>query len=99
MARTWAAVVLGVAMAAPASAEQVAPDIVVDELKPGVWLYVATREDGIPSNGLLVKTPRGLLLVDTPWNDARTATLVDWAKRSLGQPVVAAISTHSHGDR
>jgi glyoxylase-like metal-dependent hydrolase (beta-lactamase superfamily II) len=75
-----------------------APDVRVRQLKPDVWLHVTTSADGIDSNGLVVKLGNEALLVDTPWNDAQTERLLDWAERSAA-PVTSAVVTHSHRDR
>jgi metallo-beta-lactamase class B len=69
-------------------------------IAPDVWLYVSERkEDGVASNSLVVSLPGGPLLVDPPWADAQTDTILDWTQRTLGRPVAAAVSTHSHADR
>src|SRR5262249_49923015 len=54
---------------------------------------------GVPANGLIVKTKRGLLLVDTGWTEGQTERLVAWGERALGAFFVEAVITHSHGDR
>jgi glyoxylase-like metal-dependent hydrolase (beta-lactamase superfamily II) len=38
------------------------------------------------------------VVIDTPWDDALTATLLDWVERELGG-VKAVIVTHFHSDR
>jgi len=91
------------AATAPAAdpAEDVAlgNDLEVRALRPGYWLHVSKNGDGIPSNGMIVRTPKGLLLVDTAWTEGQTERLVAWAERALGAFFVQAIVTHSHGDR
>lgn len=52
-----------------------------------------------PANGLLVVTKKGIVLVDTPWNDKNTRNLVALAKRVFHRPVRLAIITHDHPDR
>jgi glyoxylase-like metal-dependent hydrolase (beta-lactamase superfamily II) len=73
------------------------PDLRVRSLKPGFWLQVNTY-DGIESNGLIVRFGEEALLVDTPWTDALTQTLLDWAEKNVGH-VTTAVVTHSHADR
>lgn len=82
---------------APVAADTLRADVVVRPLAAGVWLHTTTK-DGIPSNGLLVETPRGTLLVDTAWDDEQTALLLDWAAARL-RPVHRAVITHHHEDR
>jgi metallo-beta-lactamase class B len=72
----------------------------VRPLAPDVWLYVSERlSDGVASNSLVVSLPGGPLLVDPPWGEPQTDKVLDWVQRSLGRPVVGAVSTHSHEDR
>jgi beta-lactamase class D len=97
MRRTTA--LLAVLLPALAGAEDVAPDIAVNRIADGVWVHTTTRADGIPSNGLLVTTRDGLLLVDTPWTPDQTKRLVEWARTSLKQEVTRVVVTHSHEDR
>ena len=47
---------------------------------------------------MIVRTPRGLVLVDTGWTDGRADRLVEWGERAAGAAFVQAIVTHSHGD-
>lgn len=51
------------------------------------------------TSGLLVEARGGLVLVDTAWNDAQTAALLDLAERTLGRRVSAAVLTHVHDDK
>lgn len=75
------------------------PSLAVRPLRAGFWLYTSTREDGTPANGLIAPLPGGgALLVDTPWNDAQTETLLGWGRRAVGG-IREAVVTHSHADR
>lgn len=82
---------------------EVAPDLQVRVLRPGVWLHTSWKklDDGtpFPSNGLLVKDGRELLLVDTAWGEAPTSELLEWIDRTLKMPVRRAVVTHFHDDR
>jgi len=96
---------LAIATIAPAllAAEGTEPvrlgdDLEVRPLRPGYWLHVSTRE-GVPANGLIVRTKMGLLLVDTGWTSDQTRRLLAWAEASLHAPLVKVIVTHSHADR
>jgi len=81
----------------------VAPDLQVRPLRPGVWLHTSWKklEDGtpFPSNGLLVKDGRELLLVDTAWGEGPTSELLRWIDLTLKLPVRRAVVTHFHDDR
>lgn len=82
---------------------QVAPDVAVSLLEPGVWLHTSwyTYPGGarVPSNGLLVREGDHLLLIDTAWGELLTEQLLDWIDIHLGIPVTRALVTHSHHDR
>ena len=73
-------------------------DLDVREVAPGYWLHVAWANE-IPANGLIAKTPTGVVLVDPGWNDHQAERLVAWAEKTLGKPVAKAVVTHSHNDR
>jgi metallo-beta-lactamase class B len=76
--------------------------VVLTRIASGVWVVTSSqRWQGVPTpaNGLLVTTTKGIVLVDTPWNDRNTRTLLALAKRVFAQPVKLAIITHHHPDR
>jgi metallo-beta-lactamase class B len=52
-----------------------------------------------PANGLYLVTPKGVVLLDTPWDSAQFRPLLDsiWLRHK--QTVVLAIATHYHNDR
>jgi len=108
VARRWCALVLGLLTMAtvpalpaadPAEDIRLGNDLEVRSLRPGYWLHVSKDGQGIPANGMIVRTPRGLLLVDTGWTEGQTERLVAWGERAVGAFFVQAIVTHSHGDR
>ncbi len=90
---------LAAAHATPSTESQVT----IEKVARGVWIHTAmhTIEDygTFPSNGLLVDTREGLVLVDTAWNDAQTTFVLDWAEEHIGEPVTDAIVTHAHADK
>src|SRR6266508_3669869 len=83
----------------PAEETRLGSDLEVRALRPGYWLHVSRDGQGVPANGMIVRTPKGLLLVDTGWTEGQTERLVAWGERTLGAFFVQAIVTHSHGDR
>jgi len=86
--------------AAPRQGEvQLGPDLEVRRLRPGYWLHVSRDAQGVPANGMVVRTARGLLLVDTGWSADQTERLLSWSRRALGGRVREAVVTHSHNDR
>ena len=52
-----------------------------------------------PSNGLIVNTPDGILLIDAAWDERQTKQLLKWIKRNLKRKVFLCIITHAHDDR
>jgi metallo-beta-lactamase class B len=67
-----------------------------------VWIhttYKAYGSNNIPSNGLIVQTSAGLILIDTPWDDSLTALLLDTVKTKFKQTFTLAVITHAHDDR
>jgi len=78
-----------------------APDLEVRRLADGLWLHVAylNAARDLPTNGLVVETPAGAVLVDSGWNEAQGARLIAFAEERLHRPVAAVIVTHAHLDR
>src|SRR5438045_153585 len=74
-------------------------DLEVRRLRSTVWMHVSKDAQGVPANGLIVRTRKGLVLVDTGWTEGQTDRLVAWAERALGAFVAQAVVTHSHVDR
>jgi metallo-beta-lactamase class B len=71
----------------------------VSSLNKNTWNYEAWTSAGkhyFPSDGLIVKTDSGLVLIDTPVNDSLTEILLD---KFPGQKIALAIITHYHNDR
>lgn len=82
------------------------PKIVVTPLNDRVLVhttYGIYQNDSVPSNGLIIKTRDGIVLVDTGWdmdgNTDNTKQLLQWVAENLRQPVRLCIVTHAHGDR
>lgn len=77
-------------------------DVTVTPLAEGVWLHTSYYElkdyGRYPSNGLVVRTAEGALLIDTAWTPEQTAWLLDWAEANVGQ-AHGVVVTHWHGDR
>lgn len=65
--------------------------------------YGVYQKNSVPSNGLIIKTSNGIVLVDTGWdsdgNTDNTRQLLQWVADSLRQPVRLCIVTHAHEDR
>ena len=78
-------------------------EVRVEAFTDNVWIHTSyTRFDNgrwVFTNGLIIRTPDGPVLVDTAWTDEQTATVLDWVEREIGEPVIAAILTHAHHDK
>ncbi|QJW90490.1 subclass B1 metallo-beta-lactamase [Spirosoma taeanense] len=82
------------------------PKLTVTPLNDRVYVhttYGIYLNNAIPSNGLIIKTTDGIVLVDTGWdsdgNTDNTRQLLRWVADSLRQPVRLCIVTHAHEDR
>lgn len=89
---------------APTPAASASPeDVVFTQLAPTVWMHTSVqileRWGPVRSNGLVITSPDGILLVDTAWNDVQTEQILDWAVQTLGEPVRHAVFTHAHDDK
>ncbi len=77
-------------------------NIELSKIEDSVWIHTASRvygSDIIPSNGLIIQTSSGIVLVDTPWDDSLTIELLAMIKKQFNQDIVLSIITHSHIDR
>jgi glyoxylase-like metal-dependent hydrolase (beta-lactamase superfamily II) len=100
----------GVAVVAPSAFAQIGsaqvegrPPLSIVPIADDVWLHTSwdLLDNGrpFPSNGLIVKGSRRLLLIDTTWRVEDMPGLLDQAAaRASGLPV-RLVSTHAHGDR
>ena len=82
------------------------PKLTVIPLNDQVYVHTTYGMYGktpFPSNGLIIKTKDGVVLVDTGWdtdtNTDNTRDLLQWVASNLHQPVRLCIVTHAHEDR
>ncbi len=77
--------------------------VTLTQLAPHVWMHTSTgMADGrpVPANGLLLDTSKGIVLIDTPWNDSLTEQLMTQINQQFpGKRMTDAIVTHAHDDR
>lgn len=74
----------------------------LSRISEDVWMHTTYGEyEGsvVPSNGLLVETEDGVVLVDTPWTPEQTESLDELVRESFGVEIVGAVVTHAHPDR
>lgn len=77
-------------------------DVELNRISDNIWLhtsYIDYNGTRTPSNGLVISTSEGLVLIDTPWNDFQTKELIELTKKQFQQTFVQAIITHAHSDR
>lgn len=76
--------------------------VALNRVSEAIWVHTTWKVDKgnkTPSNGLLIVTADGLVLVDTPWDNEATQELLDLARERFGIPLRLAIITHAHEDR
>ncbi|WP_242921599.1 subclass B1 metallo-beta-lactamase [Pontibacter liquoris] len=74
----------------------------VKKIAPHVWVHTSYKilgEVKFPSNGLIIATADGVVLVDTAWGEEQTKQLVQWVDDSLKLPIRQCLVTHAHDDR
>ncbi|HEY9061116.1 MAG TPA: subclass B1 metallo-beta-lactamase [Pseudobacteroides sp.] len=67
-----------------------------------IWVhttYANYNGSRTPSNGVIAVSSKGLVLVDTPWNNPQTKELIKFSKSVFKKDIVLAIITHAHEDR
>ncbi|QWI72975.1 subclass B1 metallo-beta-lactamase (plasmid) [Bacillus mycoides] len=78
-------------------------EVSISQLAPNVWMHTSigvVEGNRIPANGLILETSKGLVLVDTPWNDDLTKQLLQMIKKQFPKKEITdAIVTHAHDDR
>ena len=73
--------------------------ISISQLNKNVWVHTELgyfNGEAVPSNGLVLTTSKGLVLVDSSWDDKLTKELVE---KKFQKRVTDVIITHAHADR
>ncbi|MDN3638620.1 DIM/SIM/IMP family subclass B1 metallo-beta-lactamase [Simiduia curdlanivorans] len=74
----------------------------ITEIAPGVYMHTSYKiiegYGQVGSNGLIVVDAGDAYIIDTPWSEADTESLLAWIA-AQGLTLAASISTHSHEDR
>ncbi|SHL43688.1 subclass B1 metallo-beta-lactamase [Hymenobacter psychrotolerans] len=76
----------------------------VRRIAPDVFVHTSYRRypgkaAPVPSNGLIISTSKGALLIDTAWDPEQTLELLRWVADSLHQRVRLVVISHAHEDR
>lgn len=61
--------------------------------------YGSYKGASVPSNGLLLDTREGVVLIDSPWGNEQTTQLLQWVDQHLKKKVILTVVTHAHADR
>lgn len=72
------------------------------KVKDNIWVhttYANYNGARTPSNGVIAVTSKGLVLIDTPWNNEQTKELMELTKRIFKKDISLAVITHAHEDR
>lgn len=76
--------------------------IELTKLNDNVWVHTSYSDyqgSRTPSNGLVVITSKGLVLIDTPWNNSQTKELIQLTKDTFKKDFILGLITHAHADR
>lgn len=77
-------------------------DVVITPLTSDGFVHTSFKrlsESPFPSNGLIVRTTAGTVLIDNAWDDRQSRQVINWARQHLDRPVMLCIVTHAHDDR
>lgn len=76
--------------------------IELSKINEDIWIHTSYQQyEGYrtPSNGLIVITSEGTVLIDTPWSNDQTKELIKLLKEEYKEEIELAIITHAHTDR
>ncbi len=74
----------------------------INKINDDIWVHTTYSDYNgyrTPSNGIIAVTSKGLVLVDTPWNNEQTEELINLTKSVFKKEIKLAIITHAHEDR
>jgi metallo-beta-lactamase class B len=88
----------------PGGAQESAPTpaaagVSILPVRDRAFVHISIDAQGIPSNGLIAVTDRGLLLIDTAWTEPQTEMILRYGDTVIHKPWIGAVITHDHGDR
>lgn len=79
------------------------PAVTLAPLAEGVWIHASyadvPRFGRVLSQGLVVRSSEGVLVVDTAWTEADTRVLLEEVRAQAGAHVVGVVVTHAHADK
>ncbi|MDF3820673.1 subclass B1 metallo-beta-lactamase [Leptospira sp. 96542] len=78
------------------------PPLELIKIKESVWIHRSYgKHEGVvyQANGLVVVTPKGIVLIDTAWTEKQTEELIRLTKEKFSLDIRFAIISHGHADR
>lgn len=78
------------------------PKLKITPLADDFYIYTTYKDfDGtvFPSNSMYVVSDKGVILIDTPWNESEFQPLLDSIYKRHNKQVIFCIATHFHDDR
>ena len=83
--------------------EQSLPEPSLENIADGVWIHksyeIIEPWGPVLSQGLVVKSERGVFLIDTAWSNHDTDKILALIETATGEIPIAAIVTHAHQDK
>lgn len=76
-----------------------AQDTRFSSVAPGCYVHITYRDKYPTTNGLVMRTNAGAVLIDTGWNSRQARQMQRWVRQQWQQPIALCIITHSHDDR
>ncbi|PJZ44756.1 subclass B1 metallo-beta-lactamase [Leptospira brenneri] len=78
------------------------PSLELERIKESVWKHKSfgiVNGNIMPSNGLVVVTSRGIVLIDTAWGLEQTIELEKLIQEKFKKEILFVVISHSHEDR
>ena len=74
----------------------------IKKLTDDFYVFTTYKDYGgqpYPANGMYVITPKGAIVIDTPWDTTQCQPLLDSIWRKHKKKVILCLATHFHDDR
>jgi glyoxylase-like metal-dependent hydrolase (beta-lactamase superfamily II) len=90
-------------LSATAIAQKQVKKIEIKHLTKNIYIcvsfgYPPGDDEPFPANSLLAVTPKGVVLINTPWGEEQTQQLVDSVKKRFNKKIIFCVGTHFHDD-
>lgn len=80
----------------------VSKNLTITKLSENAYIHISTKETEkwgpITANGLIIINNKKAVLLDTPWNNEQTETLLNFIEDSMKVKVVSLVPNHWHED-